>query len=99
VRSSRPVVRPDRALQLQEGDATQGNVRGVSSAILVEALPDNVLDVHQELSLTSVLEVKEEDLYKKQDVLRVLRRATRARVSVAGNLHRPPNRIAQRHGG
>jgi hypothetical protein len=46
VRGSRPVVRPDRPLQLQEGDEAQGNVRWITSAILMEALSDDVLDVY-----------------------------------------------------
>ena len=69
---SRPVVRPDRPLQLQEGDEAQRNVLGVPSAILTEAMSDNVLDVHQKLSLTSMFEVEKEDPDEKQDVLRVL---------------------------
>jgi hypothetical protein len=67
-----PVVRPDRPLQFQEGDEAQRNVLGVPSTILMEALSDDVLDVHQKLCLTSMFEVEKEDPDEKQDVLRVL---------------------------
>jgi hypothetical protein len=66
------VVRPDRPLQFQEGDEAQRNVLGVPSTILMEALSDDVLDVHQKLCLTSMFEVEKEDPDEKQDVLRVL---------------------------